>query len=809
MPGSKAKKILSFAAISLVGLAIGVAASFYFVLRASIPVTNGEIAVDGIVRPVEVTFDSMGICQIWAQTEADAYFALGYQHAADRMFQMDLSRRIAGGRLSEMLGSVTREIDIEQRRIGHYRLAQKALSALSDENRRRLQAYSDGVNAYKRKCRALPFEYRFLPIRFEDWTVLDCLTLLSFQTWFSNALMDRDEFYLELAKEVGESEAQTLMIPYPSWAPTIVPETGEVGLWPDDGNLGAKPLGHAKLSGTREPPQRPSVFRPFQRAIANHLFSNTSLPLLMTHSSNNWVISPQNSASGAAMLASDPHLELTRLPQFWYAAGVHIEQDSVNVMGISTPGLPFFIMRHNGQAARAFTAGGVDVTDYRIEKINPDDSNQYLTPGGWRDFEIIPDSVYISGLDSIVQVSFTFTQNGPVIETGYDDDRVISMHWAGFDVDLDRAVSSGFDLHHVRTFEDFRVLATGLGALDANMMYADADGNIGYQLTTPVRSEQSKTADRPPGYLPLDETPHAKNPSRGWLASCNNLPRRSPSVDGHFFSNRIISITNLLEDRKDLTSDDMRQFQMDQYDHYRLRFKDDIARILDTAGESGTADLIRSWDGSMGIDSKEAALVEVYFSELKRLTFEDELGSLYSQVPDRWIEAADQVSLAGWFDDVSTPSLKETFDDIAVNAMEEALGSTGGVAWGEIHTLTMRHPLAMIPIVGSLLNLQAGPHPWGGSSGTLCASFSRETGDSRYESVAGPSWRFVIDFANVDSATMVLPAGNSGNPMSDHFFDFNQMWVSGEQWVVPFSYEKVKAKAVSTLVLSPTEPADS
>ena len=197
--------------------------------------------------------------------------------------------------------------------------------------------------------------------------------------------------------------------------------------------------------------------------------------------------------------------------------------------------------------------------------------------------------------------------------------------------------------------------------------------------------------------------------------------------------------------------------------------------------------------------------MNIFVSQLKRMTFEDELGGLFSQVPAKWIDYHDQVGQAGWFDDSGTPEIEETYEDIAVNTMEETVGMLNGSTWGDIHTLTMQHPLSMIPVVSDLLNLSSGPEKWGGSAGTLCASFSRETGDGMFESVAGPSWRFVIDFANVDSATMVLPAGISGNPMSDHFFDFHQMWKDGRQWVVPIHYDRVKEKAASTLILTPKE----
>ncbi|MEW6412084.1 MAG: penicillin acylase family protein [Candidatus Zixiibacteriota bacterium] len=805
MARSKTRKILSFAVMSIVGLAIGVAVSFYVLVKLSVPSTGGTIKTMGVEHPVEITFDKMGICQIWAESETDAYFALGYQHAADRMFQMDLSRRIAKGRLSQMLGDITRDIDIFQRRIGHYRSAAKALTTLSEENRARLGAYTDGVNAYKTHAKALPFEYRFLPVTFEDWTIEDCLALLSFQTWFSNALMNRDEFYIELEQKIGHDRAQSLVFPYPDWAPTTVPDDTRLGMHSPDSRpsiyraFGSilKRSEHTYQSGGYT-----SVYEPFQRAVAGELFRNFEIPMQMTHSSNAWVVAPPKSASGHAMLASDPHLELTRLPQFWYVAGVHASADSLDVLGVTTPGLPFFVMGHNGRAAWAFTAGGIDVIDYREIEVNPSNADEYRDGDQWVKFETIADSIVYSDSDKIDSLSFKTCRYGIVVDDIGDRGTTYAFHWAGFDTDMNQAVSSGFELHSVRGFDRFRRVVTNLGALDANMHYADINGNIGYQLTTPVpiRDENS---DGWNGYLDLDATPHAFNPSRGWLASCNNLPERGDNIRGHFFTNRILSIFELLGSKDKFTVDDMRAFQSDINDRYWLRFTDDAARILDLMDQPAIADSVREWDGYCGLQSRQAAILNVYRARLKTITFTDELGGLASQVPDRWIECIAQVDSAGWFDDVSTDSVIESYDNIAMAAMKEALKVTDGKVWGQMQSLEMQHPLSMIPVLSGLMGLTIGPEPWPGSPGTLRASFYRQAADDKFETMAGPSWRFVVDFADVDAAQMVLPAGNSGNPMSDHFRDFYPLWRANEYWTVPFTRDKVTASSASILNLEP------
>ncbi len=221
----RTRRIISFAALTLGGIVVGLIFSFYLMLRLSVPPIKGKLALQGLSEPVEISYDALGVAQVWAKNAQDAYFALGYLHASDRLFQMDLTRRIATGRLSELIGRATLSLDKEQRLMGHLRAAIEAESQLSDKSRSLLQAYTDGVNAYVESSSALPFEYRFLPIGFVKWKLTDCLAILSFETWFSNALMNRDEFYQDLAAKVGTKKAESLIFPYPDWAPSTVADS--------------------------------------------------------------------------------------------------------------------------------------------------------------------------------------------------------------------------------------------------------------------------------------------------------------------------------------------------------------------------------------------------------------------------------------------------------------------------------------------------------------------------------------------------------------------------------------------------------
>lgn len=799
MPKPTRKKILSFLGMTVGGIIIGLVISFYLMLSLSVAPTSGKIQLPHLNSEVEIVFDKMGIPQIYADDEHDAMFALGYQHAADRMFQMDLARRLASGKLSEMLGSMTNEVDKEQRRIGHLRLAKKALPNLSEQNRLLMQAYCDGINSYRISCRAMPFEYRFLPIDFEEWTLIDCLALVSFQTWFSNSLMNRDDFYRKMVDRVGWEKGASLMYQYPDYAPTTVNNKSSV-THKDHAVPGNSYNFNLKLSANSNSSRA-------QKEIANSLFSSNIMPFTLTHASNAWVLDPNRSKSNRAVLASDPHLEIGRLPQFWYAVGVHVK-NSYDVFGITAPGLPFVIMGHNAEAAWAFTAGGTDVTDYIKVQLNQSDQNEYLDEAGYTKFNIHLDTIYSAGSDSLMTIETQTCDLGVLMES--DNHEAMLLRWVGHEVDLNQTVTSGLTLPMIDSYKKFQTTVAGFGALDANMLYADSSGNIGYQLTTPIpkrNEKQNLPLDYPDkkswaGILPLNKTPQTLNPDIGWIASCNNLPMHSADLSGYYFYNRILRINHLLSSKEKFSTDDMMNFQFDRTDFYLMRFREYISRTLAEIGQTDLAVMIKNWDGTTGLDSRETALVNVFLDELKAAIFKDELGDMYAQIPIGWLDRLDDLNEAGWFDDITTDET-ETLEQISQSTMKRTVALVGDKSWGELQTLSMQHPLAIIPVIGSMLNLATPGEPYPGTPGSLNASFFSRTDSLSFRSLAAPSMRFLVDFADADQTSIVLPAGNSGNPMSDHFMDFHEMWKNNERWTVPFTKEKIIEQAASNLILQP------
>ena len=782
--------------VILVLLIVGASAGFVYLrseFKASVPQRSGTIQLQTLQAPVTITFDQMGIPQVWAHSTEDLWFAMGWLHAADRLFQMDLTRRVSQGRLAEFFGSQVLEIDRSQRKIGHSLLAQKAVDSLSIRAEKFLDAYVTGINSWVENQGALPFEYLLLNAEFEKWTIQDCLTLFSFQTWFSDVLQNNDEFYNEIARLSDPDSVKQLLMGIPAWIPTTVPQQRS---W--------------------------YSFFDIKDSFSQTLFADGIGSFYMSSASNSWVISPKKSATGYAMLASDPHLDISRLPQFWHIIGLHCQQENINVLGITSPGVPIIVYGHNGQAAWAFTAGGVDIADQFVELINPQDSTEYKTPNGWEKFSLRREIIISRDIAVPETMMVKTSRHGPVMSENDSLGQAYAFRWAGFDVSLARAADNALKIVTVNNFKEFRQIVTGLGALNANWMYADARGNIGYQLGSPIPVRQnSQSVFRVPGwtdenewqgYQPLERTPHSFNPERGWLASCNNPPAGEDlgyTLHGNFAGDRILRIVKLLEADDAVSVTEMQTYQNDYRSEFILRWKEPMIEVLTQLEENELAETIARWDGQMSPDSKQAALTETWLANLKDLTFRDELGDFTDRMHlrvlfrDRIIYRLYMNGKSTWFDDKSTKNHTESRDEIARRAMQQAITEVSDKTWGELQQLTMAHPMATVPVLSELLALEHGPFPRGGNPGTLNASTSMPDGSGVFKVLGGPSWRFVIDFANVDEALMAIPSGQSGNPMDDHFFDFYSLWAGGEYWNIPFNKTAVMEKKKSVLELMP------
>jgi penicillin G amidase len=685
-------------------------------LARSVAQYDGSIKTR-VAAPVEITFDVRGVPQIWAKTDADAFFAVGWLHASERLFQMELVRRLSRGELSEVFGEAAYDADLAQRRIGFARNADAA--KLSPEARVAAQRYVDGVNAWIAQASVLPPELVILRLEPRAWTIEDCLAISNYQTWFSHELMDQDRKYQALIEKLGMQAKALTQAGHP-WSPPTVPD------------------------------------------------------LRITTASNSWAIAPSRTANRAALHAADPHLSIDQAPGLWYLAGIHSDE-GLNVVGVTYGGAPFVVMGHNADVAFSFTVASVDLIDYYDDKPVA---------------TIAREEIRVKGEDAPRVVEVKRGTRGVMI------DGKTSLQWAGLDFEPAAISNAALRLQKAKNFDDFRRAVTGFGALDANWIYSDRAGNIGYQLGAPIpirdydsymrqNAGDPRTAWR--GYRALDETPHALNPQQGFLASSNNqvVSKDWPyAIPGFYDPYRITRAAALLPAKR--TRDEMRAVQLDLISGIALRWKA-------LAG-------LEAWDGSMAADSKEALLFAAWWRRMPRAVFEDELGADWN-TGRVLLEEALTTGIA--VDDKRTPRV-ETLQDLSKRAMDEARAIANGRTWGEACTLLVKHPLARVKVLDRLLKLNRGPFPAWGDPGTLNANFYSYHHDSKsFRAHIGASMRFVLDWSDVDAFTLTGALGQSGNPFSPHYDDFLPMMLAGEPWNVPFTREKVLAKTTSTLTLTP------
>lgn len=762
--------------IALAVLVVILAAGFFggkaWLARSVMPY-DGAVALPGLSAPVEVTIDSLGVPQIWAANDGDLYQTLGWLHAGERLFQMELVRRLSAGTLAELFGPAALPMDKQQRRIGFGRMGAGALADLGDRERAVLERYVVGINERIAAAPVLPPEFVLLGVDPAPWTVEHCLVIGAYQTWYSHALMDLDRRYQSLLDTLGDSLGTVLEAPMP-WSPPTVSD-----------------------------------------AVVHSLFSAGPFPLRMGNASNSWAVAPSRSASGRALHASDPHLEVHRVPGFWYIAGLH--SDRTDVLGVTAPGLPNVVMGHNGRAAWSFTVASVDIVDYyRFERL-PDDTLRIRTRDGDRPFGVIEESIAVKGRAEPVVLPVWTTPEGPVVSV--DSGAVVALRWAGYDRSLADLIASGLALHDVADFETFRALVTRLGALDVNWIYSDRDGTIGYQLGTPIPIRDfgqtfrelpgADPAFRWQGYAPLERTPHAVNPPAGWLGSCNNriVSEAWPEpLPGFYDPYRFTMLSDAFAGAGRVDGEWMAARQLDLRSGIALRWKSLMAEGAARAGRNGLAADLREWNGGMGPDSREAALFRIWWDEMARAAFSDDLGAEAWRPAGAILEAVLSASPEGVLDRRDSEAVVEDRVALAAMAVERAAAAldTLGATYGEISVLEIAHPLSQAPMVDALLNLDRGPFPAGGDRGALDANFNRWVGErGRYEQAVGPSMRFVLDWADVDGFTINGNLGQSGNPFSPHYDDHLPFMREGRRWTVPFSRDAVDAKRAGVVVFGP------
>lgn len=786
-------RFLRFAALLIIALAF---ASVVFVtwLRTSLPQIDGTLKLSGLDGLVEVIRDANGVPHIFADRVNDAYFGLGFTHAQDRLWQMEMTRRVGAGRLSEIFGSRTLKIDRFIRTLGLYRAAQAQLTLMKKDERALLDAYAAGVNAFLHNhTGALSPEFAVLGHEPERWRPADSLVWARIMAVRLSGNWRSELLRLRLSETLSPAQIDQL--------------------WPPDNDK--VPVTLSALPGTTV-------------AMLDRLAKALPDELAPVDASNAWVISGARTETGKPILANDPHLGFGA-PVLWYLA--RIETPTLSLTGATVPGVPLHPLGHNGKIAWGMTTTGADVEDLYIEALDPDNPQQYLTPDGAKPFTSRTEKIYVAN-DDPVPLTVRETRHGPVVSDVLEEadlsetapKSVIALASPTTRID-DETARALYLLNRAGSWREFLDAAKLFHAPVQNLFYADTAGDIGLVTPGRVPTRAGHDGTRPVpgdeaqfdwgGFIPFDELPKRHNPPDGMIINANNRlvgPDYPHSITRHWQSAyRAARIAEVLDGKTPHSVAESAALQMDTVSTAARRL---VPLLLSAPAQSEQAKeaiaRLRAWNFQMQRDRAEPLIYATWLRALERAIVQDELGDPtddYARSRTRFVIAA-LTKHQTWCDNVKTPEF-ETCETQVAAALETALAriaETQGLdietwRWGAAHKARFQHRVfTQIPGLRSLTDLVVETD---GGDHTVNRGQTRQGGPSPYSHVHGSGYRAVYDLGDLDRSRYIIATGQSGNPFSRHYRDLLERWRSGGFITIAGNRDAVQQRAAGILTLSP------
>lgn len=760
-------RVLLLTVAVLIFFLVVIVAGGWLWLRGSLPQTSGTVQIAGLSAPVEIVRDAAGVPHIFAATDADAIFGLGYVHAQDRMWQLEMNRRIGNGRMSEVLGEATLDIDKYQRTMGYRRAAEQAWEVLSPEGRAALEAYAAGVNGWINEGHRLPPEYLLLGFTPEPWTVYDSLVWIKMMQYDLGGDYELEILRSRLAATLGPERAAQVMPEYPAGGPDILP--------PDA-------LDEITSAG--------------MLALKSRI--ETALGLDGKDAgSNNWVISGDLTETGMPLLANDPHLGAS-IPSVWYLA--EVQGDRLHVSGATFPAVPLFPIGHNEQIAWGVTNVNPDVQDLYIERVNPANANQVEYNGEWEDMTIVEELIVVDGRDEPLRWAARSTRNGPLVSDVQGADTTVALRWTALDPD-DTTLDAYLGVNYARNWQEFRDAMRAYVAPSQNFVYADVGGNIGYFVPgrIPVRKSGNGMLPTPgwnddsawTGWIPFDDLPQSYNPEQGYIATANNRVV-GDDYPYHLSSDwsepyRAQRIVELIEENtaggEKISLEEMKQMQADQASaQVRTQLPFFLSITPATDRQRAALALLQEWDGVATLDSPAQPIYAAWRVHLERAILEDEFrGNLWEEMASRahplFFETLldDPALQAVWCDNVLTAGA-ESCADVALDALDRALDDLtermgddmANWSWGRIHITQYPHrPFSNVSYLKWIFHRSI---PNGGDGYTVNVAPFRRT--ELFNQYHVPSYRTVVDLQDFQRSLFITTTGQSGNVLSSHYADF-------------------------------------
>ena len=802
----------------LVALLVAGAVTYaYYLAELALPQLDGQAQVAGLTAPVTVTRDSHGVPMIETASLEDLFFAQGYVTAQDRLWQMDIMRRFGAGELSEILGEQTLKLDREQRILGLRAAATKSLAMASPRDRSFFDAYMRGVNAYiAAHGKHLPIEFRILGYIPKPWTAEDSVVVANSMVkdlnyhYFFDAL-GREKILAKLGPELTAD-----LYVNRSWhdrPPTVMRE---------DVNAPEKAPRDSDDEDDEDGPDNSVTQSDFQPGPEE----------IPVDGSNDWVVSGAHTVTGKPLLSNDMHLG-HQMPNLWYEA--HLKSGTLDVAGVTLPGMPYVVVGHNQRVAWGFTNVGPTVTDVYIENFNSDGA--YETPKGWLQPEHRMEVIHVKGGPD-VNVDVRITRHGPIItDLVPGETRQLALRWTLYD----GLHIPFFDVDAAQNWDEFTKAFSQLDAPGQNVVYADVDGNIGYHTTGKVPIRASGDGSLPvsgaddahewTSYIPFDKLPSTYNPPSGIIATANG--RITPDDYPHSISMeweapwRTARIYHVLESGRKFSAADMLALQTDIHSEPLSFAAERFVYAVDHASKASArvkqaADLMRGWDGRMEASSAAPTIAENAIRELRRLILEAKLGSASTEKQhdsDSELYKEDEhtsvdwktyswLQRSVWLENLLLhrpkrwlPDKYPSYDELLTAAVDatvndpQAPKDLASWHWGTFNAVKIQHPiLGRIP----LINHWSGP----GTKEQSGSGYSVKA-VTRYH---GPSERFTANLADLDQSTLNTVTGQGGNFLSPYYMDQWKSWYEGTTFTLPFSAKAVASAKTHQLTIEARKP---
>ena len=790
------KRILKIAIILFVLLIVGV----WLFTKTLYPTYNGELELANISDKVTVHYDEVGVPHINAKNQEDAYIALGYVHAQDRLWQMELIRRISAGRLAEVFGKELIRTDKFFSGLGIETAASVAIEKLNKntEAYKLTEAYLNGINQFIEEG-TTPLEFHLVGLKKEKYTIKDVYNVFGYMA-FSFAIAHKtDPMLTEVKEKLGNAYFEELN-------GTVLENLTLI-----------KNEKNTELKGG------------FARAMNSLL---EKLPISPFIGSNSWVLGPEKTKNGKVIFANDPHIGFSQ-PSVWYQS--HIKTPTYEIYGFNLALTPFPLLGHNRDYAYGLTMFENDDVDFYYEENNPNNSLEYKTAEGYQKYKLLDKAIKVKdGVDTTYQIKVS--KHGPIMNgliDFIDDKRPIAMQWIYTKLE-NKLLDVSYEMSHAKSLSEFKKGASKLHAPGLNIMYGDAKDNIAWfasgklykyrdSLNTKLILDGASGNDEIQEWLSFEQNPQAINPSWNYVYSANNQPDSIAGIlyPGYYLpEDRARRIVDLLAPKNDWTKEGVAKMIYDVTSPTAPEISKDLIAVLDvsefSASEKKAIEILKNWNGYYGKDEVGPVIYNRLLYEFQKNTFKDEMGKAYRQFENTpFVEKVVPVQVkrenSVWWDDISTENTIETKKDIITKSfkntfafLQNQLGENVEYwKWDRVASVEYEHPIGK---AGGLLRkfFNVGPFKTVGGDQVINNQIYNIDSTGVYKIKAGPSTRRIVDFSDVENSIAILPTGQSGNVFSEHYKDQAQKYVDGEFVKMKLNKTEIE-KSENKLVFMPKE----